>query len=217
MTPTLADRLASVPRLDRANARAAALPCKICRHPALFFDVVDFNKCAGFYPFGPAGIPVHYHRCDECGFLFTTFFDDWSEAEFRRFIYNADYPLVDPEYEGIRPIKVAEHLARYMVGMENARILDYGAGSGQFARRLNELGFRHVESYDLLSMPRRPTGRFDIITCTEVIEHAPWPLNVLQGMRSLLSDDGCVILGETLQPPDIVLLRGNWWPRATVM
>jgi hypothetical protein len=97
LTPELADRLASLPPLDRANARAAAVPCKICRHPAPFFDVVDLNKCAGFYAFGPAGVPVDYHRCDECGFLFTPFFDDWSEDDFRRFIYNlesADFSVI---------------------------------------------------------------------------------------------------------------------------
>jgi SAM-dependent methyltransferase len=209
--PTVAKRLASLPPLDRANARTAAIACKICGRPAAFFDVVDFNKCAGFYYFGPAGVPVSYHRCDECGFLFTAFFDDWTQEDFRRFIYNADYRLVDPEYAGIRPRLVAEHLARFMGGMVDARILDYGAGAGQFAERMAELGFPHVTSYDPFSMPERPEGRFDIITCTEVLEHVPFPLPALQEMQALLNDGGCIILGETLQPPDIDAVRANWW------
>src|SRR6516162_8553610 len=164
LKPELADRLASLPRLDRANARTASITCKICGHPAPFFDVVDFNKCAGFYAFGPAGVPVHYHRCHECGFLFTPFFDDWTESDFRRFIYNADYILVDPEYEAARPVMVAEHLSQFLEGQRDARILDYGAGTGRFAERMSELGFRHVESYDPFSMPHKPSGRFDIVT-----------------------------------------------------
>jgi hypothetical protein len=211
LTPELADRLASLPPLDRANARAAAVPCKICRHPAPFFDVVDLNKCAGFYAFGPAGVPVDYHRCDECGFLFTPFFDDWSEDDFRRFIYNDDYVLVDPEYAAIRPVMVAEHLAQFLDGRQDARMLDYGAGSGLFADRMAELGFRNVASYDPFSMPTMPSGRFDIITCTEVIEHIPSPLAALEAMRPLLTDHACIILGETLQPTDIGAIRGNWW------
>ena len=211
MTPRLAALLEAVPPLNRANAAAASVACKVCGHPAPFFDVVDFNKCAGFYHFGPAGVPVNYHRCNECGFLFTPFFDDWSQDDFRRFIYNGDYVLVDPEYEAIRPVTVADHLAQVLDGQQNARILDYGAGSGLFAARMADLGFRNVESYDPFSIPTRPSGRFDIVTCTEVIEHSPTPLASLQDMRSLLMDHACIVLGETLQPTDIASVRGNWW------
>lgn len=211
MEPELAHRLAGLPRLSRANAAAAALPCKICGQPALFFDVVDFNKCAGFYCFGLSGVTVKYHRCDQCGFLFTGFFDDWSDDDFRQFIYNDDYCLVDPEYEGVRPRLAADHLAKYLDREKDARILDYGAGSGHFAVRMSELGFGHVASYDPFSMPMPPEGKFDIITCTEVIEHIPFPVPSLETMRALLNDDGCIILGETLQPPDIGDLRASWW------
>jgi hypothetical protein len=204
-------RLESLPPLDRSNARVAAIPCKVCGHPAPFFDVVDFNKCAGFYHFGPAGVPVSYHRCEECGFLFTPFCDDWSAEDFRRFIYNDDYRLVDPEYQSIRPCMVADHLARLLDDWRQAQVLDYGAGSGLFAQRMVELGFPNVASYDPFSLPVRPRGRFDIITCTEVIEHSPTPLVSFADMRTLLADGGCIILGETLQPPDIGLIRANWW------
>jgi Methyltransferase domain len=211
VTPTLADRLASLPPLSRANARIASVPCKICGQDAPFFDVVDFNKCVGFYCFGPADIAVDWHRCDECGFLFTRFFDDWTHDDFRRFIYNDDYVLVDPEYASVRPILVADHLAQFLGDFKDARILDYGAGGGLFANRLMELGFKRIESYDPFSLPVLPSGQFDLITCTEVIEHIPSPLTALQEMQSLLSQDGCIIIGESLQPPDIAELRGNWW------
>jgi hypothetical protein len=211
LKPTLEEHLAALPRLNRANTYATAIPCKVCGQPAPFFDVVDFNKCVGFYCFGPAGVTVHYHRCDACGFLFTTFFDDWTQASFHRYIYNDDYALVDPEYAGNRPTRVAEHLAQLLEGRKDARILDYGAGGGVFAKRMVELGFRHVESYDPLSLPSKPTGRFDIIICNEVIEHIPSPLRALEDMRSLMMDHSCIILGETLQPHDINIVRANWW------
>jgi hypothetical protein len=76
---------------------------------------------------------------------------------------------------------------------------------------LTELGFKCVESYDPFSLPVLPSGQFDLITCTEVIEHIPSPLTALQEMQSLLSQNGCIIIGESLQPPDIAELRGNWW------
>lgn len=46
MKPELADRLKSPLRLNRANAAAAAVLCKICEQPAPFFEVVNSSKCA---------------------------------------------------------------------------------------------------------------------------------------------------------------------------
>ena len=60
-----------------------------------------------------------------------------------------------------------------------------GPGAACFANRLTELGFKRVESYDPFSLPAQPSGQFDIITCTEVIEHIPSPLTALQEMQSL--------------------------------
>ncbi len=204
-------RLARQPRLHADNAAAAAIPCKVCGRPAPFFDVVDFNKCAVFYPFGPTGVAVPYHRCDDCGFLFTPFFDAWSHDDFARLIYNDDYIKLDPEYLSDRPVQNADLMARKLAGFEAARILDYGAGAGAFAERMAALGFRDVTSYDPFSIPTRPTGRFDIVTCFEVIEHIPSPLAALIDIQSLLHDHGCIVLSEVIQPPDIDRVRGNWW------
>jgi SAM-dependent methyltransferase len=210
-TAIILAHLARQPRLRAANAAASAIPCKVCRGPALFFDVVDFNKCAVFYRFGPSGVAVAYYRCDNCGFLFTPFCDAWSHDDFARLIYNDDYVLLDPEYLSDRPIRSAELMASKLAGFESARILDYGAGKGLFAQRMAELGFRGVESYDPFSIPRRPEGHFDIVTCFEVIEHIPSPIAALADIRSFLADHGCIVLGESVQPPDIDRVRGNWW------
>ena len=43
MNPLLTLQFSRLPRLNRANALAAAVPCKVCETPAPFFDVVDFN------------------------------------------------------------------------------------------------------------------------------------------------------------------------------
>jgi len=154
---------------------------------------------------------VPYHRCDDCGFLFTPFCDDWSHDDFARLIYNDDYILLDPEYLAGRAQRMAEQMARQLAGFTKARILDYGAGQGGFAERMAELGFSRIVSYDPFSMPTRPRGHFDIVTCFEVIEHSPSPRATLEDMLSFLRPDGCILLGETLQPPDIDRVRGSWW------
>jgi 2-polyprenyl-6-hydroxyphenyl methylase/3-demethylubiquinone-9 3-methyltransferase len=211
MDQLLETRLAALPRLSRENAAAAAIPCKICGRPAEFFDLVDFQKCVGNYHFGPAGVQTAWYRCEHCGFLFTPFVDNWSHEDFARFIYNDDYVLVDPDYAADRPKAVARNLAALMKGYEACSILDYGSGGGLLAESLASLGFRDVKCYDPFSRPERPVGKFDIIICNEVIEHTPFPLRAVADMRSLLREEGCIILGETLQPVDIRTVRCSWW------
>jgi hypothetical protein len=50
-----------------------------------------------------------------------------------------------------------------------------------------------------------------VVTCFEVIEHTPNPVQTLQDIVSFLKPDGYMMLGITLQPPDIEKLGVNWW------
>ncbi len=207
-------RLQALGPLSRAGGTAAVAPCKVCGAAAPFFDVVDFNKVAGesnYYVFGPSGVHVNYHRCGECGFLFTNFFDDWQPSDFRRFVYNADYGAVDSEYSGSRPRRTAERMANILRGLEHLRVLDYGAGTGLFAQCMAERGFARVDGFDPFSQPTRPEGKFDVIICNEVLEHSPDPVGTMRDMRSYLDDNGCIILGQSLQPPEIEKVRASWW------
>jgi 2-polyprenyl-6-hydroxyphenyl methylase/3-demethylubiquinone-9 3-methyltransferase len=205
-------QLGALPPLNPANRQAA--PCKICGAPGQFFDVVDFNKCCSEqepYVFGCAGIPVEYLRCARCDFVFTTFFDDWTPDEFARFVYNEDYIKVDGEYAGIRPRREADNIAHRLRGLTQLRILDYGSGSGLFADHLRGHGFTRVDSYDPFSNPERPHGRFDVITCFEVLEHTTTPRQTLADIEGLLDPGGCVLFSTGVQPADFARLRANWW------
>lgn len=207
-------KLRALGRLSGTVGRTSALPCKLCGRPAPFYDIVDFHKVASesnFYPFGPSGIPVSFHRCMGCGLLFTAFFDDWKPIDFQRYVYNDDYTILDPDYVDARPRREAEHIAGLLHGLSGIRLLDYGSGNGVFAKCMAARGFTRVEEYDPFSHPTRPTGRFDVILCNEVLEHSPDPLGTMRDMRELLDDDGCIILGEALQPADVEKIRANWW------
>jgi hypothetical protein len=187
--------------------------CKICGASAYLFDVVDFNKhCSeNPYTFGLAGVPVYYYCCSACGLIFTTYFDKWSDDQFATFVYNADYVKVDSDYIEKRPTETANKLAPYFLTQPGLTILDYGSGSGTFAERLREQGIPHVESYDPFTSPKRPTRKFDIITCIEVIEHSPFPQATIADMTSYLSGTGVILLGTALQPDDIARTRAGWW------
>src|SRR5438270_241444 len=90
-------------------------PCKSCGSGARLYGVVDFNKaCNRDSPtaFEPSGIPIYYYRCPKCGLLFTTAFDHFGPEEFQRYIYNADYVRVDPDFLKLRPTLAANFIAR---------------------------------------------------------------------------------------------------------
>jgi hypothetical protein len=215
MNPTIAAALAGLPSLERSGALRGSPLCKICGESSVFFDVLDFNKCGGsqtdFYRFGRSGVAVPYFQCQFCGFLFTDFFDDWTHDDFSRYIYNGDYAKVDPEYAGGRPQRLVETLAAQLKGCEELRILDYGSGNGLFAEGMRKAGFQSVDNFDPFSSPQPPTGRFGIITCFEVMEHAPFPSSIISDMATYLDVGGCIVFHTALQPPDIEYLRGNWW------
>jgi hypothetical protein len=200
--------------LHRLSVPAQLAPrCKICGNSTNLFDVVDFNKFCSDRPygFGVAGIPVSYFRCQHCQFLFTNFIDDWTPEEVARHIYNDDYILVDPEYKEARPFAQAKEMSRILDGCQQLRILDYGSGSGKFAKYMTEFGFAFVTSYDPFSNPVRPEGLFHLVTAFEVVEHSPHPIETFTEMKNFTEADGTVLVGQTIQPPNISEIRGVWW------
>lgn len=210
----LPKRLARLAPLDKRAPFQSVGRCKICQGPAVQFDWVDFNKYCDvdkYYEYGTSGVFISYLRCLSCNFVFTTDMDDWTFDDFARLIYNADYIKVDEEYVKTRPEQLAAGFASRFRGCEHARILDYGSGAGVFVDRMRQSGFRHIEAYDPFSNPTRPMGTFDIITCFEVIEHSTDPVATIGDMKTLLREDGCIIFSQTVQPPDILSVRGNWW------
>ncbi len=214
MTPDLRAQLAALPPLHPQHGTSQNLPCKICGNPAAVFDVLDLHKHCAFenpYHFGLAGVAVPYHRCDRCGFLFTGFFDTWAADDWARYIYNADYARVDPDYTGDRPRRLAQNLGTILRGCETLRILDYGSGSGIFAECLRAQGFSQIETYDPFSHPGRPAPGFAIITCLEVLEHTVDPRAALADMQSLAAPGGAILFSQSVQPADIHAVRGAWW------
>ncbi|MSO81106.1 MAG: hypothetical protein EXQ97_05695 [Alphaproteobacteria bacterium] len=85
--------------------------------------------------------PIHYHRCYDCGLLYTRAFYGWSHAEFRRWIYNDDYAAVDTVYVSVRPMANGATVAALMKRNGLTRTLYYGGGNGDLARAIEARGF----------------------------------------------------------------------------
>lgn len=198
------------------GAAVAATSCKVCGAAAPRWGTCDLNAhCGRFNVPGllpPAGVEVTYHRCAECGFLFTRHMDGFSRDEFSRLIYNADYRLVDPEFEQERPADLADRLVRRF-GNLPIHLCDYGGGSGRLAELVNAAGGRlRATSWDpFFSDGPKPTRRFDMVVSFEVFEHTPTPAETLADMLSLASDDRVVLVGTLCQPEQIHAAGMNWW------
>lgn len=202
------------------QALSSAVPCKICQADAPVFDAVDAAKnCCEpmglFLP--PTGTLVTYHRCVACGFVFTRWCDGFTDADFRREIYNDGYAQVDPLYREIRPQGSARLLREVFADAcrfaAPPRLLDYGAGSGVLASLLGELA--RTASYDPFSasaaLAARPAGRFEVVFSSEVIEHVTRPLETLAAMGELLLPGGFLLFSTMVTPRDIESVRAGWW------
>jgi hypothetical protein len=201
----------ALPPLSKHNI---ATTCKICGANSPLFDVVDFQKYCSLhspFEFGHSGVPIEYFRCESCEFLFTSSFDDWSNDDFAKYIYNSDYIKVDPGYDGSRAVDNSSTLVDILKDCRGKRILDYGSGFGGLKEEFKKHDFHRMENYDPYSSPVKPEGKFDVIILMEVIEHTPWPTQALSAILEFLRDDGIILIGQTLQPHNINELRGNWW------
>jgi SAM-dependent methyltransferase len=192
------------------------IPCKCCGADARIYGAVEFNRTCEDHRgavFPPTGVDIPYHRCVQCGFLFTIAFDHFTPDDFQRHIYNASYILADPDFVERRPAANATLIHQNFGHAASAlRVLDYGGGNGVLAQRLRQLGFDHAETYDpFYEGSRRPTGTFDLVTAFEVLEHTPTPRDTLADMASFLSRDGMLFCSTLMQPDSIDRERLNWW------
>lgn len=190
--------------------------CKCCGADAPPFGVVDFHKNCEIVRrkvLGVSGVPIYYHRCPECGFLFTTAFDHFTTDDFRRHIYNDEYVLVDPDYRADRARGNAELAIELFRPARPDRLLDYGGGNGTLAAHLRAAGFPDVETFDpfVPEHAERPDGRFDCVVCFEVVEHSTDPERTFADMCDFLDEPGLILFSTLLQPPDIESQGLNWW------
>ena len=57
---------------------------------------------------------------------------------------------------------------------------------------------RRRSSRSRIAARELPAGKFDLVTCIEVIEHTENPVEVLTSFRSLVKDDGLVLVSTEL-------------------
>lgn len=205
-----------------SDLAATAIPgersiCKCCGGLARLFGRVDFQKnCLeqnGFF-LPASGVMVPYFRCDACGFLFTRFFDHWTNEEFQVHIYNETYALVDPEYATQRPEGWAAAIAaQFREFLPRISVLDWGGGAGRLAEVLRECGVHRAETWDPFNPAHRvpQEGAFNLLICIEVLEHLPDPKGGIRSLLGHLPGEGAALLSTLIQPENILDIGTRWW------
>jgi hypothetical protein len=192
--------------------------CKVCGGEAHPFDVVDFSKsCETSTQLGRMSmIPVVYRLCAECQFIFTDFFDDFTDDQWRQYVYNDDYIQVDPEYATIRPRENARMVSTFLAGRKkNITGLDYGGGNGMTTTLLRELGWAY-DSYDPFGhtdMAPDRIGQYNFCSAIEVFEHSPDPVGSLRAIVEKVSKNRLMIMISTVTSDGAISqeTRLSWW------
>jgi hypothetical protein len=169
--------------------------CKICSGKALLFEIIDFNRmCLPVsYPLGLSGVPIYYHRCKTCGFLFTTAFDNFTSSGWIEYVYNDYYfKNMDTDYKVIRPTLNAEVLQfiSKIIGYKDIVGVDYGGGNGvlsQILRKSNINYFSH-DPFDYSDITNDQIGKFNMVSAFEVLEHTVDPIGTFEQIIKLAGD-----------------------------
>ncbi|ARJ67194.1 hypothetical protein WV31_16725 [Magnetospirillum sp. ME-1] len=198
-----------------AAADPAPVACTVCGAPSPLMGVVDFHKsCLELdgKRLGLRGIPVYYRRCPRCGLVFCDTMLRWSDEDFARRIYNADYAVVDPEYAETRPVGNAALLLDLLgEGATGVSVMDYGGGNGRFAAELRAAGLRAATVDPHTPHPTPDFATADLVTAFEVFEHAMRPQRVLDEALALMEPDGALMFSTLLQPAEFDALGLGWW------
>lgn len=177
--------------------------CKICAAKTSLFDVIDIERQCSLksaYPDGLSGIPIYYHKCSKCNFIYTHFFDGFVDENWSEYIYNNEYMRIDPDYAGKRAFQNKNLVKAAVKSWWSSKDigLDYGGGIGGLSDALNLEGIKY-ESFDPFGRDakNRLDKKYSIISAFEVMEHLTSPLHTFDAMVKMLNQERGLLLVST--------------------
>ena len=193
----------------------SVLICPMCNGTDM---AVEFTSTAGY----------DIVRCRDCRLVFT----DARTAPPPSELYPAFEQSDTAAQRGARSALSLFTLQRARLvesARSSGRLLDYGAGAGQFARFMSGRGFEVVglEPYSLgttleepnlrlvrapLAQVKESLGKFDVITMWHVLEHLERPVELLTDLRSMLAPGGVLVVSvPNFSSWQAEVFRGGWF------
>lgn len=155
----------------------------------------------------PLSLKKLYHWCGFCGFIWldSEYYLE-PDAERERYLEHNNVP----ENQGYVQM-FGDFLAKVEPWSRKGRALDFGCGPGPvLADILKKRGW-DTDIYDPFFAPESVflDKKFQLITCTEVMEHIAEPLPVWKLLADALADGGVLAVMTHLHPgPDSLK---DWW------
>lgn len=180
------------PPPQRPALPATSVVCAVCGargNPAVV-EVADVSSNVRAYASEQFGL----WRCKGCGSIHAR--DEVDLAH-----YYENYPFFDLPTDWRLRVAYREQLRRLeAAGLRHGqRVLDYGCGSGAFARYLRECGYTDVTGYDGYN-PRFAhdavlSERYDCVLSQDVLEHVADPQALLDRFHELARPGGLIAIG----------------------
>jgi len=182
----------------------AEIVCEICGH--------------GVRTIHDGRFEIDYYYCKNCEFMFM---DDEKivppEQEQKRYLAHINTPD-DTEYVDMLKRFIEISIKPFHKNITTA--LDFGSGPGPvLSMLLKKMGFE-VDIYDIYFAPQKVyRGKtYDLITCTEVLEHVKNPLEILKELKKHLNPGAILAIMTLFHPveglsPANASVFNNWWYR----
>ena len=187
--------------------------CPLCNGTA----IVPLFKCKDRFA---TGEEFHIHKCSSCGFTFTQDFPD--EKEIGRYYEsptyishsNTDKGVVNKVYHIARTIMLQRKrkLVEKLTGKRNGKLLDFGAGTGYFARTMQDAGWEvtaieksgnarelALKKFGLKMLPEEKLKEtkdksLDVVTMWHVMEHIQDLDQMWKELHRILEDTGIAVI-----------------------
>ncbi|HSL93072.1 MAG TPA: class I SAM-dependent methyltransferase [Bacillota bacterium] len=148
-----------------------------------------------------------YYWCPACDYIFLDPKQRLSPEEERARYEEHSNSIEEPGYvkflKGFLDEAVKHYLRRGM------RVLDYGCGPGPVLYELLRRDGYQVDTYDPFFSPAPPEGTYDLITCTEVVEHVHEPVAIWSSLVDRIAPGGMLCLMTRLHPG--IGHFSTWW------
>lgn len=144
-----------------------------------------------------------YHSCPNCELIYKDpSFHPTVEDEYKEYTMHENF-VGDPRYCAFFK-RFLDYAVFPFVG-EGKKALDFGSGPEPVLATFLETSYNYdVDIYDLFFSPKKvyEGKKYDLITCTEVVEHLNNPLPFFKLFSSLLSPGGVLSIMTLLHPRD---------------
>lgn len=163
----------------------SALACPICASKTTFIDHHSFGR---------------YHRCVKCEFIVKNRADQLDKKDQVKIYSNHNNSIEDKHYVDYFYHFLEAAVFPYVKGK---KALDFGSGpSPVLAQILSTFHDFDMDIYDLFFAPEKiyQGKKYDLITCTEVMEHIDQPKPYFELFAKHLKEDGILSIMTSHSP-----------------